>query len=305
MASVLGLSTYTIMHMWRSSEQGISGALKRAALAYDRIFILPQGLPFFDRNLERQLIMSPFADSDSEREYLGRDLRFWDDLLLLPPDLGDEEAVYRTLWNSDDPLNLSSAAHDFVLDGLDDRYFGAPIDTRQGYKERGSLIVELVMDAYFPARLRRILGSGAAGLVTPLQVGLQQLATDHGLLRLHRMEQVTSQAWVDVAEFSWQDILDLRESPYIADFRKALSQWTTGQVDEAVEVDSLLTDGLLRFAERTRPRMRDVIVATAANFFAPLAWADTARSARSLIDIESEYGWVLFVLELQRQKRTE
>lgn len=298
---VLGLSTYTVMHMSNSATHGVAEILKRAAIAFERIFFFPQGLAFGDRDIEKWLLLSPFAPSAAERHFLLDSSSFWNDLLLLPADVGDEETVYRTLDNADDPLSLRPAAHNYVLEKVSDDYFSAPITTKPGFKERGSLIGELVHDAYFTARLRGILGSGAAGLVTPLQVKFQQLAADHGLVRLARLEEMSSRSWVDIGDLSWKEILSLRSSPYITDFRKMLSHWVTEGSDDVSDADEFLRQELLRFAETTRPKLRDVLVATAANFLPPLSWAESARGAKGLLDTEVDHGWLLFLLELRRK----
>jgi hypothetical protein len=202
---ILGLSTTSLLHGARDTDESPARLLKRAAIAFERIFFSPVGLGDASMPLYRDAIAGFFGGSPSEAEFLLDSQAFWTSLLLLPEDLDDQDAVYRALHRPDDPLGLRPIASHLVIEVLPARYFDAPLDSRRGYKQRGSMIGELVEDAYFPARLATWL-PGATGLLTPVQRQLQTLAADAGNVRLRRLAEASMTLPVDFGDLSWSGL---------------------------------------------------------------------------------------------------
>jgi hypothetical protein len=247
--------------------------------------------------LYRDVIAGFFGGSASEAEFLLDSQAFWNSLLLLPEDLDEQDRVYRALHRPDDPLGLRPVASHLVMEVLPARYFGAPLGSRRGYKQRGSMIMELVEDAYFPARLTSWL-PGATGLLTPVQRQLQTLAADAGNVRLRRLEEASVTIPVDFGDLSWKQILRLRRSRSWQSFLSRLDDWTAR---EGASTQQALARELVSVTEDLIPSRTSIVAATAANVLPPLGWALTAQATRERWILERKQGWLLFMLEVRRR----
>jgi len=188
-------------------------------------------------------------------------------------------------------------ALDFVR-SLDDSFFEPIASPLRGvdHKARGSVALQLAEDILMPNRMRAVIPE-AVGLLSPLHqnmlsnIKLPFLDEDDPLVQLATIKTV------DYGSLSWQEILQLRKSAFLTEFRLKLAL-----IEKAgsVNMQQELWGDLWGFAAENKPSPgKTAISGLLANLpIAPLnpfsvgaALVDTAKA-----DTQKRKYWLYFVM---------
>jgi hypothetical protein len=313
-----GLIGVTSLHAYKSailSGYKTTSFFKRAALMCDHIFIDTQGFPSempgmpaeskrlsrFQDAYIRMLLGGEEASSISQP-----DLR---KLIVRPEDLGDDEAIIRSIYPYEEPdegeRGLYKAAHDVINDLTDEQLEAIGIQRSNDYKEQGTLILELVTDLQRANRLRRWLDE-PVGLLTPLHqrvLGTQVNGTTRPPTSPFLVSAELEQSGViDFAALSWSEILRLRRSSFLDDFRDQLE--AVSRTDD-ISISQALWRDLWRFARDAQPSVMRTTVggilgAIPLPLTAPLGIVASVAETQRAHEQAHEFGWLFFILEATR-----
>jgi hypothetical protein len=277
--------------------QDLVPALKRAAILCDKIFIDLQGLGEPGGQLENMFINSSFGGK-AEHHDLTDDKQF-KKLILRRHDLSKAERneIPSGFDYGKDPVYAQ--ALDFVRN-LDDDFFLPIAKPWRGvdHKARGSVALQLAEDILMPAQLRSVFPE-SVGLLSPLHkkmlssIKLPFLDDDDPLVQLAVINAV------DYGALTWREILDLRRSPFLTEFRLKLALIEkTGDANMQQE----LWGDLWGFAAENKPSpgktavsglLANLPIGPVNPFSIGFALADTAKAD----SLRRKFGWLYFVME--------
>jgi hypothetical protein len=297
---------YTIMFHRDATGEPWDAFLKRAAILFDRILFMPEGLgPFADRDSVRgpdwylaELYSGP---EEFRRRFL--------DLFVYPADvIVDEDQFYQAL--SDDEANdlwhgekgdvfrqwVRERVAREVRDGVIQNAAGAQVERQKYYLGNLSHDYKLLV-----ALSRR--STDFSGLFSPLH---QEAALRTFSVNATSAEATTralgSVCFCDFGALAWPQVLALRDNAFVVDFRMKVRQWTettfSASVDFERDLARLVLDGLFELSRKTQP---DVPQALLSAVIGALPGVGAIASAKTLMDIadarriERDYGWIYFV----------
>ena len=109
----------------------------------------------------------------------------------------------------------------------------------------------------------------------------------------------------DLSQVSWEDLIDLRQSPFLKDFRRKYVDFQ--RRGESDNILAIYEEGLERLSDEVRPSVYgQVTKALLANL--PLSPVNPVAVASSIEDIskakklKSTYGWLFFFREVRRRR---
>ncbi|MBX9471284.1 hypothetical protein [Microcella sp.] len=224
-------------------------SLKRAAILGERIFLHTVGLGPPNGDWYRFFVQSAFG-GDKESHDLMDDPDFRS-LLLLPEDYGSntEKEMFEA------PLG---GFGDIAFDEIRKRAESDPqFSTGLGPAGRGTtakdwmkLAVEISATLQMPAHLDRWL-TNPVGLIGPTHVEVLQRAEVEQRSPFGPSEVLGSMGMVDFGSFSWREILQLRKSQGIYEFRLFIEGLPR---DERSHVQDHLWDAVADFVSTHKPR---------------------------------------------------
>lgn len=278
--------------------------LKRAAIMCDRIYVDTLGMGAPGSGLERTAINGLFG-GDAEGHDLFADRRFLE-LILRPVDFGDATAAkMRDALNAREagPLYEGALA---IVEAMPAEALAPVASPTRGldYKARGALAGQLSEDLFRPEALRPWFPS-AVGLITPIHssvlAGLGRRATSEAFPDLIELAEA---GVVDYGSLPWRDVLQLRSSAFIDEFRSRLRDLADG---ERTVMSALWAD-LWNFAAENKPApMKTIITGILGNLplpvVNPVSIADSALAAWKAIHQQGGYGWLYFILEAPDVRR--
>ena len=278
--------------------------LKRAAILCDRIYFETFGLGDPGGDYEQQAINAAFGGLIEGRDLAG-DKRFAD-LLLLPQHFGDDaDSMLSAAIVRDGPSVYYEATQEYV-DGLPDEDLEPLAKPWRGvdYKVRGAMALELESDLARPLALRKWIDE-PVGLLAPAHREVLKLAMAADRSSLDIMQELAVQTLFDFGSLTWDEILKLRKSPRISDFRYALSKM---ELLPPGEVQSAWRREVEELAETTRPSpVKTLLSGFMGNL--PLGDANPFGAAQPLTDYFREdersrkYSWLYFVMDARSKQR--
>lgn len=129
------------------------------------------------------------------------------------------------------------------------------------------------------------------------------------------LDKVCSLKYFDFANLTWKQILELRNSHFLKDFRKKFQEWLAefnrgGSENEFEQkIGRFLNDSTFEFISRHKPNMGEQIT-TAIIENIPTPFSPLISIYSSFLDIQNAYlekekfGWLFFVQEAIEKERT-
>ncbi|MET3142497.1 UNVERIFIED_ORG: hypothetical protein ABIB13_002214 [Arthrobacter sp. UYEF2] len=291
------VSSSMLFHSKVLAGQDLVPALKRAAILCDKIYVDLQGLGEPGGQLEDMFINTSFGGNAEEHD-LTKDKQF-KKLLLRPSDLSKSErsGIPNGFDYGKDPVYAQ--ALDYVR-GLDDDFFVPIAKPWRGvdYKARGSVALQLSEDILMPGRMRSLFPE-AVGLLSPLHKKMLSSVKLPFIDENDPLVQLAAIRAVDYGALSWREILELRKSAFLTEFRLKLAL-----IEKAgdANMQQELWGDLWGFAAENKPSPgKTVVSGLLANlpigpvnpFSIGFALADTAKADTQ----KRKFGWLYFVME--------
>ena len=291
------VSSYLLFHSDVLLGKNLVPVLKRAAILCDRVFLDITGLGEPGGEYENLFINKSFG-GNAELHDLVNDKQF-KKLLLRKIDLSKAERSEFPPPSEYGQVPIYSQALEFVR-GLEDDFFQPIARPWRGvdHKARGSVAMQMSEDLLLPSRMRTLFPD-AVGILSPLH---KQMLSTINLPFLDEADPLVQLAAIDVVDYgslSWREILELRRSPFLTEFRNKLA---LVEQTQDVNIQQLLWSDLWGFAAENKPSpSKTILSGLLANlpisplnpFSVGMALRDTAKADTQ----KRKYGWLYFVME--------
>ena len=128
------------------------------------------------------------------------------------------------------------------------------------------------------------------------------------------LKSITNVNYFDFANLTWAQLLELRQSQFLEDFRKKISEWI-GEFDLASnplsfeqKIDKYIKESNFDFLQQNRPLTRlNILSAIIENVPTvvpnPLAVYNTLSRTMADFETEKEFGWLFFIQEAYRKNK--
>jgi hypothetical protein len=280
--------------------------LKRAAILCDQIYVETWGLGVPGGAIEKRAIDAAFGGT-VEGIDLQADGRFRK-LLLLPQEFGlaGEEMVGATMTGTG-PGRYWDAAAQYV-DTMPDEDLESMAKPWRGvdYKTRAAMALELQADLERPAILRKWIDE-PVGLLAPTHREVLRIAMEKDRSPVDILQELAVQTVFDFGSLSWDQVLKLRKSSRIEDFRFALQKM------EALGPGSVQGEWrrqVEELAEISQPNPLKTLLGAFMTYL-PLGDADPLGLAQNVTTYFREdeqarrYAWIYFVMNAREGQRRE
>lgn len=271
--------------------------LKRAAILCDKIFVQVEGLGGPDSPLNDSFINKVFGGDAEQHDLIG-DKQFRR-LILRESDFSKSERSEIPSPYEFTRGEVFKQAWDFV-GSLEDSFFEPVAAPWRGvdYKARGSVAIQMTQDILMPDRMRSLIPE-AVGLLSPLHKKMLNSIPLPFLDGSDPLVQLATIRAADYAALSWYEVLKLRRSSFLEEFRIKLAH-----VEKAGSIDMQqeLWGDLWRFAAENKPSpgktamsglLANLPIGPVNPFSVGVALADAARADTQ----RRKYGWLYFVME--------
>lgn len=282
----------------------VTPMLKRAAILCDHVYVDTTGLGPAGGAIERRVINHWFGGEAESLDLLS-DKRFRA-LVLRPEDFGEsgKDMLEVPIFDNDGAL-YGDAVSEYLARLPEEELlpFAKPwrgVD----YKTYGAAWSELVADLNRPLTLRPWIDE-PIGLLAPTHREILSRAIASNTTPIDMFQELAVEARFDFGVLPWNDILKLRRSARIDDFRRALKKLESAPPGDIrtlwrAEVESLAETTMVSPA-------RSLIGGFLGNL--PLGNVSPFGVAGSVVDYfrdderERRYGWLYFVMSARKQAR--
>lgn len=297
-------STSQVLNARVVDRKNMAPMLKRAAVLCDRVLLDTSTAGPLGGDFERLAINSAFGGAAEGIDLMAE--RQFRKLLLRMEDLSDRPAeILTAIRDGDrDPL-LEEVATDYVLT-LPDADIAPFTRSVADYKARGSLRLELLDDLRRPLALRGWLPN-PIGILGPMHQDVLRTALRDAHSPLDTLHELVPTAMFDVGALSWREVLRLRTSAHLHDFRRTIQDLEGASPEE---VSRRWRQDLEEIAVFTKPSLAKTLVS---GFLGNLPFGELnpLGVGQSIMDyfradeLTRRFGWVYFVLDARQRSGPE
>lgn len=291
--------------------------MKRAALFFEDIVFHPQGTgvgqddSLFDLWSSKEKWLSAWvASDDEEREFLLSSGEFSDLFTLSDSLIDDPEVLYQSAWRTDELDWMSNRLIDYAKDIVKQEHDVTSLDEldykklREVWEDQKRMIGHLQSDFGFYYHVSA-MEREVVGMFTPYHTGFMETISDRGDQQAWTRMTVQSSeiSIVDVGALTWSDVLDLRNSFYLDDFRVKI-QDAMGKDGDISDLHAEAVDAMLDLASEIEPEPKlataKAVLGNLPNpFFGinPFSMASDVSQIREELNLAERYGWIFFLAD--------
>lgn len=295
-------STSQVLNARFVDRKDMAPMLKRAAILCDRVFVDTTDTGAFDGDFERAFINAAFGGLADGMD-LFEDRRFRT-LLLRVEDLSETPAevveATRTIGADD---RLAEIATEYALT-LPDADIAPFTRHRPDHKARGTIRLELLDDLRRPLALRRWLPD-PVGILGPMHRDVLSTALREVDSPVDALLELAPATMLDFGALHWNEILRLRSSTHIHDFRRMIREMEHASPSGLRE---RWQQDLEEIAAFTRPSaIRTLIGGFLGNL--PFGNLNPLGASQSIMDyfradeMSRRFGWVYFVMDARERSQ--
>jgi hypothetical protein len=202
-------------------RKNMAPMLKRAAVLCDQVFVDTTGVDLVGNRLE-SLVLNTIFGGRADGIDLLEDRRFRK-LLLRVEDLSERPGeILEAIRHGPTDDALAEVAEEYALT-VPDADIAELTRYRPDYKARGALMLELLEDLRRPLVLREWLPD-PIGILGPMHRDVLGVSLRSAASPLDLLEELVPAAMFDFGYLSWSQVLELRSSTHVQDFRRLIRE---------------------------------------------------------------------------------
>lgn len=277
-------------------RKNLAPTLKRAAVLCDQVFVDTTGVDLVSDRLQSLVLNAVFGGRDDGIDLLD-DQRFVK-LLLRVEDLSERpEDILEAVREGSREDDLAEVAKEYVLT-VPDADIAELTRYRPDYKARGTLMLELLEDLRRPLVLRQWL-SDPIGILGPMHRDVLEVGMRSATSPLDLLEELVPAAMFDFGALSWAQVLELRSSSHIHDFRRLIRELESLP---AATIRKRWRADVETMAALGKPSLRKVLVSgflgnLPISPLNPIAIGQSVTDYFRADETLRRFGWVYFVME--------
>lgn len=292
--------------------------LKRNAILFEKLVIVPQGIGPLDGS-------GHFTKFSYLNAYSKEDVKYKKELeqiLLTIEDFVSEEDEIRKFYMPDNPEtsmwmgNNSDEYIDFIMKYVQEKngYDSPKIQSRDHKKELEYYVGTISMDLQILTET--ILNFDSfSGLFS--EIHEQAFTATYGKNETMSENKKVISAIESINHFdfgvlTWDEIIILRKSEFIKDFRKKITEWThdytnsLNNKDFECGIEKFIDDAKFDFIDRHKPnRIKSTLTGIAGNIplpipINPVSILSSINQVRKESKTKKDFGWLLFIQKARK-----
>ena len=305
---------YTSILYSECYNEKTSNFLKKNAILFDHLVLVPQGLgPIGESGFN-------FTKMDFLNGRTGEKIKYKSDLekiLLLIDDFVDNEPERDEFYNptNDNESMWSGSQSDnyieFVTDYVVKKYNKESLSqlTRDEYKELKWYVGTISYDFQVLSNATKKFDNFSAMFSEIHENAFRSTYKnyDFTLDKGNVISEVEEISFFDFGEFTWDEIITLRKSEFIDDFRNKIQEWTTeyihstNKIEFENKLEKYISDAKFDFIERRRPSLtKTSILGILGNIplpipVNPVSILSTVNDVRKDFKDKKDFDWLFFI----------